>query len=233
MRRARRAAATASAAGLALTLSACLSGDADPASATSTQTTGAGRQLTAEEAELALPIRADLGVRAYLERDPAKRDPHQSTYPAVCSDTTMLGNAVESLGNGDEVTAYREFNLTEGGLATAHITSYAAPVPATPFEAAGDSIGECSSFRLMNKNGEWDYDLASLAVPSLGDHAHAFHVEATPSGREGRDTATDVIVVSRGHHLVRVTYGSYATDDRVPDLALKITRVVLKNLEDS
>lgn len=231
MRRLARAGALATVVTLGVAACQAAESDPDPGTPTSATSSDPGRLLTDEEAMLALPMMVEIPVPASIDPEPVAVDPAQSSYPAVCKDITMSGPAAQEVVKKRESDAERGYVLGKHGYVKVRLSSFTDPVPATPFEAAGDAVSQCGSFQLIDKRGASSWDLETLAFPSLGDRTYAIRSRNTTKGDDGEGGEVDFVVIARGHNLVRIVYSATPPNKPVPDLPEKLARVVLKNLE--
>lgn len=240
MARARRAAAVA--ATVVAVTSACLPGvGGDDPSTTSaapaTPTKDPGRQLTEEEARLALPIPAELpSTFTTISDDPEPADEEQSSYPATCMDIKLDGQAAREHLDDRLSSAGREFDvqLPEGdaGYASVRVSSFDQPVPDVVFDDAGASVGACQTFSLIDKDGSVEFETRLLSTPTVGDRSFGASFTNIEKGDDGEGGVIELYVSKKGHNLITVLY-SRTKDQPVYDrLSERVMRTTMENLEE-
>ncbi|WP_114203533.1 hypothetical protein [Janibacter anophelis] len=223
--RTRRTALTTTglAAALALALTGCvtpfdLGGDeptstttpATPTSPSSTTTSppdGAGRQLTQEEAEAALPPRPKGSTTLTVESTASER----KTDPPECLDVLRIGEERDTLVEARVANATRGWAQRDPRLQWTHtVESYDRPAGSTLLDRAGAAMGGCSAFSLTGTDADGFFDLRVLAEPRavspLGEQSYAARLTTfrQVDGRSER-IYLDYIVVRDGHNHIEVT----------------------------
>lgn len=235
MRRAhgRRLAAMLAAGSTVLAVGAC-GGDEPTDDGSGSASADAGRQLTEDDAEQALPIVAQLPEGLSVNPEPpAEPDPQQSSYPSQCMDVKLDGSARTALDDLRVARATRGYDVTGGGYLSATITSYSSEVPAVLFDDAGDAIGACSTFELSDKEGRSSWRMTPLAVDNAGDRTLALDLTSTTKKDEFEGGTVEFLAVADGHTLVTVIYSVTDPTQRRDLLSDKLLRATLANLAES
>lgn len=229
----------------AITLTGCslpFAGDGDDASSppssssagpdpTPTEDLGrAGRQLTDQEVEQALPTTPD----GYT-RDEQPRSTQRRTDPETCLDLLRLGwqgrNANQKrtaradghwYTNGNDVETYHAYSAT--------VATHSEAVSPHLLRRAGEALGQCDSFSLTGVTSGASFDdrvlTESIQVRNIGEQTFAVRLISfvQVNGKTHR-LYLDTLDFRVGHNLVSVQSVSYQEDhdpDRLETMAQRI-----------
>ena len=223
MTRAARRLAPIAALSLALTLAACGDSDDPPPTETSTAASPQGdggesgeeakqeenldkpeqQQIDSATAKAALPTVEDMPGDGWgidvstFSTDPPKYD------PAGCA-AVELDNDEDRAFTKDhrKVKENIRFSRSNGDnleITAVYIDSYDEPYPLSVFDAAGEQVTSCESYRWQRGNGDTTRHVKPLSTPAVGDRA--FAVRLTSDGSPG---ATDRLYVRSGHNVLTI-----------------------------
>lgn len=221
-------------------LAGCLpAGDDDPPAPP--PQTGPGRQLDQTEAEMALPITADLPSDIQVEDNPYAREvAEQRAEPKHCLDASFAGDDAKALKDKEAVRVIRHYTHESWtGSASVTIRSYTVEVPDSLFDKAGQAVGSCSTMtRYTLYEGdtfeqEDEVSTNGLSVPHVGDRTYAGRFTITDSSDATTiGTEIDYLAFKRGHNLVTIVYAVGTRSTRAPGMSAKLAAVVDRNLQE-
>lgn len=214
----------------------------DDASTTSAPTTkDPGRPLAEDEAEMVLPIPAELPDGFHpVQNEPVGDDAQQSTYPVQCLDLSLLGETAKDLSESRVADARRHWQVSPGGDYAGYVAvivqSHSVPVPDALFDDAGAAYGTCQAYQLTQGDGAVDYTAELLSTPSLGDRSYGVILRQTsPEGTTPEDDESwslYIYAVKKGHTLVRLVYSFNDEMATVEQLSERVMQTTLDNLEE-
>ncbi len=190
----------------------------------------AGRVLTQEEAQSALPHMSDLPPEMSAAAGGPESDEGRSTYPASC-----LALMVDNQGSEEAASARASYDSRDGGLrgsAGLTLTSFDEQVPDTIFDSAGAALSGCESFELRDQTGTSSWEAEGLAFPNLGDRTFATRMRSTTEDdKDFKGGYVDVIRVKKGHNLIAISYAVGPRSSGVQGFTEKLVEITLTNLD--
>lgn len=194
----------------------------------------AGRQLTDEEAEAALPP-----LPAGATRQPSTTgSEHRTTDPAECVDVLRIGWHYRNLLQhraGQASIDWSEGTGEDLVSLTVRVTSLTRPVGPAILTAAGEAAGGCGSFSLHGRDERGEFDMRLLTEPRtispLGEQTFALRVTTFDSvGGKTTRIHLDQMSYRVGHNLVTIQQVS-SDDDRSMEQVERLAGDVLARLE--
>lgn len=198
--------------------------------------TGAGRPLTQEELQAALPSPQELGGE-WAE------DPQETVFevkasdvsPSTCSPLVLKGPGWDTARESQRGRAQDNYvdgdsQVGSGEFMVVWAYSLDDPLPADLFDEAGSLIGECASMDITQADtgSVSTYQTTQLPFPNLGDRTLALRMKI----QQTISTLTmDFVVVKVGHNTVTVANSSYGGEPDT-DATERAMRTALKHLEE-
>lgn len=180
--------------------------------ASTTPSDGAGRQLTQDEADQALPEVPE-GAEVATPEEPAT---DLATDPAECMDVMLIGQTKTDLDDSRVAQARRSWSVssTSGAQYTVTIESFSQPVDATVLDKAEAAMSSCSEFSYTGTQGSDGFHLNPQATPRpvapSGEQTFANRITTLEMiGAQPRKIFVDRLVVRAGHNLVHVRHAHW------------------------
>lgn len=214
LHRPRRVVASLGALCLVVGVAAC-GGDSSPAeTVTVTETADAPltqpeqQQKTTEQLEAALPTMKDM-PEDFLEDVSPPGDETRESDPAQCNDMYFVGEDARAFAKDHDAAQAQiragRAQTKGGGIIGVFVYSFDEPYPMELFDAAGEAVSPCASFRTKVGGSFDDTTTEVVAVPQLGDRTFGARL-VTP------DYQMDRMSIRSGHNRIDLLYLSYEKD---------------------
>lgn len=93
-------------------------------------------------------------------------------------------------------------------MLSVEITTYDEEVPSTLFDKAGEALGQCDTFQIIDKYGPSDWKLSPVSLQPVGDRTYGVRVENTTEGDTFQGGVVQVATASLGHNRVHVVHSA-------------------------
>lgn len=215
---------------LGVVLTGC-GADSEPPPAPTTNP--AGRVLTVQEAEAALPTQESFPVPVKEVRPSEPSTDDLVTDPSQCKDVLFTGSAVKSFHRKNDVARVeRTYALEESGSqVTVRVQSSKIEPPADFFDLAGEALVACQNYRVIDEKDPSTWAAQPLGVNVSAERVFAVRLRVTeaPESPAMTELTADLIQTQQGHNTVRVLSVSKVDDDR-DDLAAQVANQTLARL---
>lgn len=168
-------------------------------------------QLGEEQLRSALPTdeQTPKGFTVDTATESEPPDPESTTYPAVCEDVRLSGKVADELKEHSTGSAKKDYVGPGGlGVLSVEITTYDEEVPSTLFDKAGEALGQCDTFQIIDKYGPSDWKLSPVSLAPVGDRTYGVRVENTTEGDTFQGGVVQVATASLGHNRVHVVHSA-------------------------
>lgn len=189
---------------------------------------GAGRLLTADEAEAALPTMQQMPKG--WSRDPDNEDDDDDEMgddvePERCQ---AVFDALETDDEDPAVSAERAFEQDDfGPFVTVEVQSYDEELPDGRFGDVVDVLEDCPEWTSTDDEGtKTEFQASGLDFPNLGEESLALALEATS---EGWPFTMDMVIIRAGHNLVTAMHMAIGGKSDA-ELLEQVARTTMENL---
>lgn len=191
------------------------------------------RELTAKEAERALPTREDMPDESYVQDVSEQRTERWTYDPPECAAVELATASATSFTAKHRTTReYARFSQSQvdgNGFLGVWISSHAAPYPLAYFDEAGESLAECAEFTTISPQGhEFPKKTQAISAPRVEGTERVFAVRII-----GSSSNTDRLYARSGRNLITVMQTSAKGAPFDERLLTKHAQAVIDDLKKS